>query len=168
VGTNAQALETQLGLSDWPNKQSSIDLGGRALTLIPIPGHQEQSIAIYDPQTEWLLTGDSLYPGLIRVKHGSEYRNSIQRLFEFSRSKPISLIVGSHIEFNAKKNKPYKIGTSYQPHETPLGMHVDQLTILNDKLQTTTKPKKLKFGTFVISPLSRFEKLLIKTLSKSN
>jgi len=168
VGTNTQALETQLGLGDWPTKQSSIDLGGRLLTLIPIPGHQEQSIAIYDPQTEWLLTGDSLYPGSIRVKNWSDYKNSIQRLLEFSRGKPVSLILGSHIEFNAEKNKPYKIGTRYQPHETPLGMYVDQLKVLNDKLQTTTKPKKLKFGRFVISPLSKFEKLLIKALSKSN
>ena len=168
VGTNTQALETQLGLNDWPNKQSSIDLGGRVLTLIPIPGHQEQSIAIYDPQTEWLLTGDSLYPGSIRVKNWSDYKNSIQRLLEFSQGNPVSLIVGSHIEFNAEKNKPYKIGTRYQPHETPLGMQLGQLEILHDKLQTTTKPKKLKFEKFVISPLSRFEKLLIKMLSKSN
>jgi len=168
VATNSQALETQLGLNDWPNTQSSIDLGGRKLSLIAIPGHQEQSIAIYDAQTEWLLTGDSLYPGSIRVKNWSDYKNSIRRLFEFSQDMPVSLIMGAHIEFNAEKNKLYKIGSTYQPNETPLGMQVDQLKILHDKLQTTTKSKKLKFETFVISPLSRFEKLLSNALSKSN
>jgi hydroxyacylglutathione hydrolase len=166
VGTNKQALETQLGLNDWPNTQSSIDLGDRVLKLIPIPGHQEQSIAIYDEQTQWLLTGDSLYPGSIRVKNWSDYKNSIQRLFEFSQSNSISLIMGAHIEFNAEENKLYKISKTYQPNEPPLAMHVNQLKILNDKLQTTVKPNKLKFETFVISPLSRFEKLLIKALSK--
>jgi hydroxyacylglutathione hydrolase len=168
VATNGQALAAQLGLNDWPNEQSSIDLGGRLLTLIPIPGHQEQSIAIYDPQTEWLLSGDSLYPGSIRVKNWSDYRASIQRLFEFSQGKPVSLIMGAHIEFNAEKNKLYKIGSTYQPNETPLGVQTVQLKILNDKLQTTTKAKKLKFENFIISPLSRFEKLLSKALSKRN
>jgi hydroxyacylglutathione hydrolase len=89
-------------------------------------------------------------------------------LLEFSQGKPVSLIMGAHIEFNAEKNKLYKIGTTYQPNETPLGVQTVQLKILNDKLQTTTKAKKLKFENFIISPLSRFEKLLSKALSKRN
>jgi hydroxyacylglutathione hydrolase len=168
VGTDTQSLETQLGLTDWPNTQSSIDLGGRVLKLIPIPGHQQQSIAIYDTQTQWLLTGDSLYPGSIRVNDWPAYKNSIQRLFEFSQDNSIALILGAHIEFNAEKNKPYKIGKTYQPNEPPLAMQIDQLKILNDKLQTTDKPNELNFKNFVISPLSRFEKLLIRTLSKKH
>jgi hypothetical protein len=47
-------------------------------------------------------------------------------------------------------------------------MQIDQLKILNDKLQTTDKPNELNFKNFVISPLSRFEKLLIRTLSKKH
>ncbi|MFT4636369.1 MAG: hydroxyacylglutathione hydrolase [Arenicella sp.] len=166
VAAGQQALESQLGFNHWPNMQSSIDLGNRVLTLIPIPGHQEQSIAIYDSQTEWLLTGDSLYPGSIRVKNWSDYRNSIQRLFEFSQTHSVSLLLGAHIEFNAEKNKPYKIGRTYQPNETPLALQVYHLKALNEKLQTTDKPKKLKFESFVISPLSRFEKILSNALSK--
>src|SRR5262249_21018470 len=27
------------GISDWPNSQGTLDLGGRALTVIPTPGH---------------------------------------------------------------------------------------------------------------------------------
>ncbi|MFT6406976.1 MAG: glyoxylase-like metal-dependent hydrolase (beta-lactamase superfamily II) [Arenicella sp.] len=165
VDTNQQALERQLGLGNWPNTQSSIDLGGRILKLIPIPGHQEQSIAIYDQQTQWLLSGDSLYPGSIRVKNWDAYKSSIQRLFEFSQRHPIELILGAHIEFNAETKKTYRIGTTYQPNETPLGLHLSQLKALNDKLQVTEKPKKLKFEWLVISPLSRFEKLLSKALS---
>ena len=168
VATDQKSLETQLGFTHWPNTPSSIDLGNRSLTLIPIPGHQEQSIAIYDSQTEWLLTGDSLYPGSIRVKNWPVYRSSIQRLFEFSQANSISLVLGAHIEFNAETNKLYKIGKTYQPNETPLAIQVDQLKILNDRLQATPKPKKLKFKLFVISPLSRFEKMLSNALSKNN
>ena len=39
-----------------------VDLGGRVLDLIPIPGH-DAGIALYDRRTGILLTGDSVYPG---------------------------------------------------------------------------------------------------------
>lgn len=88
VGANNDALEQQLGLLDWPNVSSLLDLGGRKVTIIPIPGHQEQSIALYDHQTQWLLTGDTLYPSLIRVKNWGDFKNSIARLFEFINQRP--------------------------------------------------------------------------------
>lgn len=167
VGTDSESLFRQLGLVDWPNRQSTIDLGGRVITFIPIPGHQEQSIAIYDDQTDWLLTGDSLYPGSIRVKNWDIYKRSIQRLFEFSQSKPVALLLGAHIEFNAKTKKLYRIGKTFQPHESPLGLHINQLAILNQTLQATPKAQKLNFESFVIAPLSRFEKMIINALSRN-
>lgn len=166
VGTSYESLDTHLGLKKWPNMVSSIDLGGRVVTFIPIPGHQEHSIAIYDDQTDWLLTGDTMYPGSLRVKDWEAYKTSIERLFTFSQSNPVSLILGAHIEMNAETKKPYRIGKTYQPKEPPLGLQVEQLQMLNDKLQNTKKPKKLKFDSFVISPLSGFEKLMIKVLSR--
>ncbi len=166
VATNNKALETQLGLSDWPNRNSSIDLGDRVVTIIPTPGHQEQSIAIYDHQTKWLMTGDTLYPGAIRVKNWSDFRNSIKRLLEFSQTNPVSHIMGAHIELNRQTGELYRIGSTYQPHEAPLGLDIEQLAHLNNNLQRTSKAKKLVFESFTISPLSRFEKFLSRALSK--
>lgn len=166
VGTNTASIEESLGLADWPNQTNSMDLGDRAVTFIPIPGHQEQSIAVYDHQTEWLLTGDTFYPGALRVKNWAAYKNSIERLLSFSMSHPVSLILGAHIEMNVETKKPYRIGTTYQPNEPPLGLQVSHLRVLNDKLQTTKKAKKLKFDSFVVSPLSRFEKMMSNLLTK--
>lgn len=162
VDTSNSALAKQLGLTDWPNLNNTINLGERELVIIPTPGHQEQSISIYDRRTRWLLTGDSLYPGSIRVKSWVDYKNSIDRLFEFSRLNPVSHILGAHIEMNRKTNKLYKIGTIYQPNETPLALDASHLEALNTKLKTVKKPKKIVFDSFVIAPLSRFEKLIIK------
>ncbi|MFT6006345.1 MAG: hydroxyacylglutathione hydrolase [Pseudoalteromonas tetraodonis] len=167
VGTNSRSLEQQLGLLDWPKLNSSIDLGGRIITIIPTPGHQEQSISIYDDQTQWLLTGDSLYPGVIRVKNWDDYRNSISRLSEFSKHNPVSYILGAHIEMNRVTKKPYKIGETYQPDEHPLSLPVSDLEGLNEKLKLNAKSKKLRSGSLVISPLSRFEKLIIKAVTLS-
>ena len=165
VGTSQQDLETQLGLTAWPTLSSSFDLGGRVVTFIPIPGHQDQSIAIYDDQTHWLLTGDTLYPGVIRVSDWDAFRNSIKRLYEFSQNKPVELLMGAHIEMNAKTNKPYKIGSTFQPNEALLPLDVSALVVLNTALQSNAKEKELKFDSFLISPLSRFEKFLNNALN---
>ena len=42
---------------------AQFDLGGRALELFHIPGHEPAAIAVYDPITNILVTGDNLYPG---------------------------------------------------------------------------------------------------------
>lgn len=109
-------MTQHLGLNNWPLKAAEIDLGNRKLTIIPIPGHQDQSIAIYDHQTKWLLTGDTFYPGLIRVKNWGEFKASIARLVEFSDANPVSLVLGSHIEMNTLTKDIYKIGSTYQPN----------------------------------------------------
>lgn len=49
-------------LPDWPDGQARLDLGGRTLTVFPIPGHESSHIATYDRRTRSLLTGDTLYP----------------------------------------------------------------------------------------------------------
>ncbi len=59
-----------------------------------MPGHQNQAITIYDPQTKWLLTGDSFYLRLIYIKDWDEYKPSINRLTEFSKSNKVSALLG--------------------------------------------------------------------------
>jgi hypothetical protein len=39
-----------------------------------MPDNQEETISIYDHQTKWLMTGDTLYPGYIYVKDWQAYR----------------------------------------------------------------------------------------------
>ncbi len=165
VGTNHQAMIQYFGFSDWPNNPIDIDLGGRSVTLIPTPGHQEQSISIFDDQTGWLLTGDTLYPGLIRVKNWDDYRASIARLVDFSDKHQVSMILGAHIETNAVTKSIYQIGSTYQPDEMPLALNVIHLRELGEKLQKTKKSRKLTFNAFVISPLSRMEKLFIRMMT---
>ena len=61
------AVSEFFGISDWPNSTATFDLGNRELIVIPIPGHTEDSITVYDPWTQFMLTGDSVYPGYIFV-----------------------------------------------------------------------------------------------------
>lgn len=166
VGTSQTAMTRRLTLDDWPNKYATLDLGERIVTFIPIPGHQDQSIAIFDEQTGWLLSGDTFYPGSIRVKDWDIFKNSTGRLTEFASNNDVSMILGSHIEMNAKSKKIYAIGSTYQPHEPPLALAVDQLQLLNAKLQQTESSNKLTFESFIISPLSWMEKMFIKMMTR--
>ena len=56
------------GIRKWPEDIGQIDLGGRVIDVIPIPGHDTLSIALYDRQTGILFSGDSLYPGRVFVR----------------------------------------------------------------------------------------------------
>lgn len=42
-----------------------IDLGGRVLKVIAIPGHAPDAVALYDEQNDYLWTGDTFYEGPI-------------------------------------------------------------------------------------------------------
>src|SRR5437764_129303 len=78
IEPNAKALIEAFGLKDWPNQPGVIDLGGgRVLDLVPLPGHQEAAIALYDRKTGVLLTGDSVYPGRLYIADWKAFATSI-------------------------------------------------------------------------------------------
>ena len=145
---------------EWPNGQASVELGGRTLIVIPTPGHQEEAITIYDPQTKWLLTGDTLYPGYIYVKNWEAYKRSIMRLVLFSRSNDVTAILGSHIEMTSEPGKYYPIGTTFQPEEVVLDLAPDSLRKLSSRLQEPYDGKELVFDGFIVKPMNIFQRTL--------
>lgn len=166
IKTSAIDIREYFGFTDWPQGQTTIDLGERKVTVIPTPGHQEEAISLYDHQTQWLMTGDTLYPGYIYIKNWQAYRNSINKLALFVSNNEVSAIMGAHIE---KKNQPasfYSVGSTYQPNEAKLELGVQSLHILNTKLKTMDKPKEITFDDFIIKPMSRFQKMLSNAARK--
>lgn len=116
-----EGLKVFFGTSRWPQQSVAYDLGGRMLDIIPVPGHDPTSIAVYDRQTAVLLTGDFVYPGRIYVNDPDPQvmQDSVQRLVDFTASRPVAHVLGSHIEQRA----PYvenPIGVHAAPQEVPL------------------------------------------------
>jgi hydroxyacylglutathione hydrolase len=156
VKTSGTYVREYFGFTDWPQGQKTIDLGDRKVTVMPTPGHQEEAISLYDQQTKWLMTGDTLYPGYIYVKDWQAYRKSIDRLATFASNNHVSAIMGAHIE---KKNSPtyfFPIGSTYQPNEAPLDLGVTSLERLKTKLKEMHDPSEITFDNFIIQPLSGF------------
>lgn len=165
VGTTQKQVNHFFKMNNWPNDISEFDLGNRKLSIIPTPGHQNQAITIYDPQTKWLLTGDSFYPGLIYIKDWQQYKKSISRLTEFSKNNKVSALLGAHIEMSNKPTQFYDIGTTYQPHEAPLNLSQKDLVKLNNKLQSTSDEEQLKFDKFIIQPMNFMQKSIVNVVS---
>jgi hydroxyacylglutathione hydrolase len=130
VQPNLAAVEQYFALPHWPNGRSDLNLGGRKLTIFPIPGHEAAHIAAYDSRTKVLLTGDMLYPGLLTIEDWPAYRKSAARLANFAEQHEVSLVLGTHIEMQAIPTQLYPIGTTYQPdeHALPLAVaHINEL-----------------------------------------
>ena len=135
VAATPEALQQFFRLQNWPNEIGSFDLGDRLVDIIPIPGHQPASIAIYDRKTGVLLTGDTLYPGRLYVRDGSAYAASIRRLVEFTRGRVVTHVLGAHIENARTPYVDYPEGTKYQPEEHALELGRAHLLELDQELQ---------------------------------
>jgi len=136
------------------NAKATLSLGDRNLTVLFTPGHQEEAVTIYDPKTQWLITGDTFYPGLVYVKHWQHYRESINRLAEFGQTHPVKAILGGHIEMHQTSGDIYPIGSTYQPEEHPLPLTFAHLTQINNALQEAEQPTEIKHNSIIIMPMN--------------
>ena len=153
IGRDVASVRAAFGISDWPTAATELDLGGRILDIIPIPGHQESHVAIYDRQTRVLLTGDTLYPGRLYVRDWPAYCASISRLVEFTRSRQVSHVLGTHIEMSAQPGVDYPVRTRYQPDEHPLQLRLSHLIELHQSLLAIgDEPKAEVHDSFIIVP----------------
>lgn len=150
VGLDQKAISEAYGIEDWPNGTGEIDLGGRKLSVIPIPGHEANSVAFYDHQSKDLLTGDSLYPGNIFLSSSNwpTFRTSIDRLKEFTDLNPVRNILGSHVEMTNQPGVDYPYGSRYQPDEHPLPLTPGHLNELQQVLQS--EPTSVRRDQFSI------------------
>lgn len=134
VGTGVDAVSAFFGIAEWPERTGSLDLGGRTLDIIPVPGHDPASIALYDRLTGVLLSGDLLYPGRVYIGDAKAFRASVKRLIAFTRTHAVSHILGAHIENTRTPYLDYPEGTAYQPEEHALELGRAHLLELDDAL----------------------------------
>ena len=154
VAPNLEAVKGFFSLAQWPDGESTLELGQRRLTVIPTPGHQAAAIALYDHQNRWLLTGDSLYPGRLYVRDWFAFRQSIRRLVNFVDKHPVNAVLGAHIEMSRQPGRDYPVGSQHQPDEAPLPLRTVDLRQLHMHLELAgDKPARHTFGRFILYPL---------------
>jgi hydroxyacylglutathione hydrolase len=127
VATDLESVQRFFGIEAWPSQLVPFDLGDRCLEVTGIPGHHVASIAVYDPRTGFLLTGDTVYPGRLYVNDMPAFVDSLERLVHLCDTRPVTQVMGCHIEMTTTPGRDYPIGTRYQPDEPPLPMTPRQL-----------------------------------------
>lgn len=151
VGHAPSDVAEFFGLVDWPAGEAHFDLGGRRLAVLAIPGHEASSIAIWDPVTELLFTGDTVYPGRLYVRDIAAFQDSVDRLVAFSELHPVSRVMGGHIEMSNRRGRDYARRVAYHPHEAPLPMTVDQLRAVAAAIRAVAaRPGAHRFDDFAI------------------
>ena len=154
IGLEVEDLKFFYNISNWPEEIVDFDLGNRLMKIIPIPGHQASSIAVYDTSSKILLTGDTFYPGRLYVKDWNAFKTSIERLVKFTDNNEVSTILGNHIEMTQKPGVDYPMETIYQPKEHKLPLTVLELKELSSALtKLGDNPTKEVHDSFIIYPI---------------
>lgn len=99
---------------NWPEGLAQVELGDRTIDVIFTPGHDPTHVAFYDRNTGLFFSGDFLLPGRLLVDDSDEYLASAQRVADFISIRPITHVLGAHIEMNREEELfPWK--STYHP-----------------------------------------------------
>ena len=117
------------GFTGWPNGIAYLDLGGRTVDVIATPGHERTHVAFYDRRTGILFSGDFLMPGRLLIEDAAAYHESALRVVDFLKTRPLTHILGGHIELNTAGHA-YRFGSHYHPNEHRLELGREDLIAL--------------------------------------
>jgi hydroxyacylglutathione hydrolase len=129
VGFDIDSVRSFYKFTDWPNGLAQVDLGDRTVDVIPTPGHNETEVSFYDRSTGLLFTGDFLMPARLLIDDTSADIASADRIAAFVKDRPVSFLLGGHIEMNSDGDLfPWE--SPYHPREHALQMTKDDALAL--------------------------------------
>ena len=134
VPFDLEGVRAFFGFGNWPNGIAHLDLGGRTVDVIPTPGHNQTHVAFYDSRTGILFSGDFLMPARLLIEDAAAYRESALRVVDFLKTRPLTHILGGHIELNMA-GRAYRFGSHYHPNEHRLESTRADLTALPAALE---------------------------------
>lgn len=156
VGLKPAEVSAVFGITEWPGKPARFDLGGRALDIIPTPGHEPAHIMVYDSRTRLLFSGDMLYPGRLYVPAGqfADFRASAERLATFAKAHRIKALLGAHIEMTDTPGQDYPMRAPTHPAERTLPLPPAAIEELRQALANAPAvPAIDRHGDFIVYPL---------------
>lgn len=119
VSPDVEGVRRYYGLDRWPDGDARVDLGGRVVHVLPAPGHNDNHVVFFDEATGVLFSGDFLLPGRITVDDTAAFQASAQRVAAFVRARPLSQVLGGHVEMDAAGDL-YPMGATFHPNERRL------------------------------------------------
>jgi diguanylate cyclase (GGDEF)-like protein len=106
------------------------------------------------PRDGVLLTGDTFYPGRLYVRDTAAFAASTARLVAFTASRPVSAILGTHVEQARTPFTDYPVGTQDQPDEDRLELSRAELVTLDSAVRSMRgRFARVRLPRFTIWPL---------------
>lgn len=153
VAPDLESVQAFFGFdaATWPALSATFDLGGRAMEILACPGHHKTALTCYDPWTGIMFSGDTVLPGRIYVFDFPAFCESLDRMVALADARPVSHVLGCHIEMTQRPGRDYPLFAEYQPDERALQMTVAQLTALRDAARSVAGTQGVhRFGDFII------------------
>lgn len=135
VGFDIDSVRRFYNFTGWPNGLAQLNLGDRTVDVIPTPGHNETEVSFYDRNTGLFFAGDFLLPGRLLIDNASADLASAERVAAFVRDRPVSFVLGGHIELNSG-GEAFPWESRYHPHEHALPMTKEDLLALPAALRS--------------------------------
>ncbi|HWB79278.1 MAG TPA: MBL fold metallo-hydrolase [Nannocystaceae bacterium] len=153
VTPSVAGVSDYFGIDDWPTQSVPFDLGGRVVDVIPIPGHQQSHIALFDHGTGMLLTGDTLYPGRLYIDDFDAYVASVGRLVDTVAEADVCHVMGTHVEMTDMPGVDFDFGADQHPGEHVLELQWSHLVELRDAVEAMQFPQIEIHDDFIVYPL---------------
>jgi len=156
VDAGLSSTRAYFGFGDDPDAIVQVDLGGRVLDCFATPGHHKAAVTFYDRYTGLLLTGDTVYRGRLYIEDWTAFSDSIDRMIAFAESRPVTHVLGCHIEMTNQPGIDYMVLTTYQPDEPPLQMTANHLHEVRRALdEIGDRPELRAYPDFILYPVDR-------------
>ncbi len=129
VPAQLKEVRGYFGFKDRPKGVAQVDLGGRIIDVLPAPGHNPAHVVYYDRNTGLVFSGDFLLPGRLLVDDYSAYVASAARVAAFVMDRPVSYVLGGHIEKD-QAGQLLDWQSTYHPNEHSLALGKAELLAL--------------------------------------
>lgn len=151
VSRELAAVQQFFGFTNWPDQVVTLDLGGRVLEITGSPGHHRAAITSYDPWTGFLFTGDTVLPGRLYVEDCGLLLASLNRMVDFAAARPVTHVLGCHVEMTREPGKDYPLGATYQPAERAPELTIAQLAAARDAVASVAGHRGVHaFDDFIV------------------
>jgi hydroxyacylglutathione hydrolase len=121
VSPDLDKVQSYFGFKQWPQGQAQLDLGGRVVDVVPAPGHNLTHVVYYDRRTGILFAGDFIMPARLLVDDLDAYKASAVRVAAFVRDRPVSYVLGGHVEKDVH-GQLFDWESTFHPDEAPLAL----------------------------------------------
>lgn len=135
VPSDLEHVRKYFAFGDWPNGGAQIDLGERIIDVLPAPGHHPAQLVYYDRNTGLVFSGDFLLPGRLLVDDFAAYEASARRMADFLKDRPVSYVLGGHIE-KSSAGKLFPSQSTDHPDERVLQLTKEDVLALPAALRS--------------------------------